>query len=1029
MRPAAYDEVTQGDLMSPPPPPLAHPTPDAATWARLSPLLDEALDLPMSERAAWLAALQARAPEDAGVLQGLLDRHEAAGRDKFLTGSALPQAAHPAAGQHLGPWTIEAPLGEGGMASVWLARRSDGRHEGQAAIKLMHGRLHGTQASQRFEREGRILARLEHPHIARLLDAGVASSGDGGQPYLVLELVRGEPIDRWCDERQLDVEARLRLFVDVVQAVAAAHAQLVVHRDLKPGNVMVDGQGQVKLLDFGIARLLDEGEQSDSGAAPAASPITRTGQRAYTPAWAAPEQVRGEPVSTATDVWALGVLLCQLLTGRHPSGLPWASDITAWMQAATLPDIKRPSRLAAEGDTAAALATARGLPPLRLARRLQGELDQIVLRALADEPGRRYASAQALADDVMRHLRNEPVSAVADTVGYRATKFVRRNRLAVGAASTTLLALLVGVLGTSWQAVEAQRQRVHAEAQRGRAESEAARALGALAAADASAEQARAEGRRAESERRRAEAQRERAEREQRRAVAEAAAARSARAETEVQLQAARVQRAEARYQAQASSATSEFMSSLLSEIGPGGQPLKPEQLLDRGRELLEKNHAGNPALLSELLIALGVRYEILGKRDSEVEVRRLAEAAARRAGGASTLANALCAAVQADIEAGRPAAAQARVDDARRVLAASAAPPRLGVEHACLSAEADLAAARGDTAAALRVSQQAVSMFEAADEREDKAYIVALNNLAYHLHSAGQGKQAFEITLKLGQVMDRTGRGGTRDRLTVMINEGSTRISFGEMLQAEAVLRDAVQRAQGPDLARPAVDMGLARAYGIALHHMRRDDDALLWLQYAAARSRDERNARIEVESLLHMAGTHRDAGRPAAAQAALAQASAALPAGATNAGDLMLAIDRVHAQLALQRGDVPQARALMQAQLKQLGYAGAKPRAGLLTTLPIAARAALAADDLDEARALADAALLRATAAARLPEQSSRVGRAWWLLGDVQHRQGLRREALASWQRALPILLAALGAQHPQTKELQAFLLTVQP
>jgi len=448
-------------------------TPDAATWARISPLLDEALDLPAADRAAWLAALQLSAPQDAALLRGLLERQEAASREDFLAGMAQAAPAGPAAGHRMGPWTIEAPLGEGGMASVWLARRSDGRHDGQAAIKLMHGRLHGTQASQRFEREGRILARLEHPHIARLLDAGVASDGEGGQPYLVLELVRGEPIDRWCDDRRLDVEGRLRLFVDVVQAVAAAHAQLVVHRDLKPGNVMVDGQGQVKLLDFGIARLLDEGED---GAAPSGSPITRTGQRAYTPAWAAPEQVRGEPVSTATDVWALGVLLCQLLTGRHPSGLPWTSDLTAWMQAAARPDIKRPSRLAVEGEDATELAAARGLPPLRLARRLQGELDQIVRRALAEEPGRRYGSAQALADDVQRHLRNEPVGAVADTVGYRATKFVRRNRLMVGAASTTLLVLVAGVVGTTWQALEARAQRDAAQSARAEAVAQAQRA-------------------------------------------------------------------------------------------------------------------------------------------------------------------------------------------------------------------------------------------------------------------------------------------------------------------------------------------------------------------------------------------------------------------------------------------------------------------------------------------------------------------------------------------------------------------------
>ncbi len=460
-------------------------TPDAATWKRISPLLDEALDLPDTDRAAWMAALQAHAPQDAALLRGLLERQAAAIREDFLGGTAQTGAPTPTAGHHLGPWTIEAPLGEGGMATVWLARRSDGRHDGQAAIKLMHGRLHGTQASQRFEREGRILARLEHPHIARLLDAGVASDGKGGQPYLVLELVRGQPIDRWCDERRLEVEARLRLFVDVVQAVAAAHAQLVVHRDLKPGNVMVDGQGQVKLLDFGIARLIDEGEDS---AATAAESITRTGQRAYTPAWAAPEQVRGEPVSTATDVWALGVLLCQLLTGRHPSGLPWNSDLTAWMKAAALPGIKRPSDLASAGDDAAALAASRGVQPAGLARRLQGDLDQIVRRALAEEPGRRYGSAQALGDDVQRHLRNEAVSAVADTVGYRAIKFVRRNRLMVGAASTTLLALMAGVVGTTWQALEARVQRDVAQLARAEALAQAQRAVRERDAAEATDE-------------------------------------------------------------------------------------------------------------------------------------------------------------------------------------------------------------------------------------------------------------------------------------------------------------------------------------------------------------------------------------------------------------------------------------------------------------------------------------------------------------------------------------------------------------
>ena len=443
-------------------------TPDAATWARLSPLLDAALDLPPHERVAWLAALQAHAPEDAAALQGLLERQEAAGRDDFLASSAHAGAtlvAVPAAGHRIGPWTIEGALGEGGMASVWLARRSDGRHEGQAAIKLMHGRLHGTQASQRFEREGRILARLEHPHIARLLDAGVT---DDKQAYLVLELVRGQAIDLWCDTRRLPIEARLALFADVAEAVSAAHVQLVVHRDLKPGNVMVTDDGQVKLLDFGIAKLMEmESLDGVHNVADASAEPTRTGQRAFTPAWAAPEQVRGDPVTTATDVWTLGVLLCLLLTGRHVSGLDWKSPFTDWMQAAALATVQRPSRLWREGPNgpdAKLRAAQRNSTPERLARQCEGDIDQIVARALAEEPTRRYRTALALADDVRRLLRHEPVTAHADTLGYRTAKFVRRHRMPVAFGVLAAVALVGGTGLALWQTQIARAQAVRANA-------------------------------------------------------------------------------------------------------------------------------------------------------------------------------------------------------------------------------------------------------------------------------------------------------------------------------------------------------------------------------------------------------------------------------------------------------------------------------------------------------------------------------------------------------------------------------------
>jgi len=454
-------------------------TPDAATWARLSPLLDEALDLPPLERVAWLAALQAHSLEDAAVLQGLLERHEAAGREDFLAGSARAGTAlnaATAAGHRMGPWTIEGPLGEGGMASVWLARRSDGRHDGQAAIKLMHGRLHGTQASQRFEREGRILARLEHPHIARLLDAGVASDGDGGQPYLVLELVRGEPIDRHCDTGRLGVDARLALFDDVLAAVAHAHTHGVIHRDLKPGNILVATGGTVKLLDFGIAKLMDD----EAGAAGAPA-LTRDGGRALTPEYAAPEQLRGEGVTTATDVYALGVLLYQLLSGRHPTapGGGTAAEVARGTLDSEPPRLSRAVTLAltqgSEGNDASdrpagasvvVAASLRDTSPERLRRALEGDLETIVAHALRKLPAERYPTVAAFAEDLRRHCAHEPVLAQPDTLGYRSRKFVRRHRGAVAAGTLTLMAIVAGVAGTMWQAHRAQIEALRAKEQR-----------------------------------------------------------------------------------------------------------------------------------------------------------------------------------------------------------------------------------------------------------------------------------------------------------------------------------------------------------------------------------------------------------------------------------------------------------------------------------------------------------------------------------------------------------------------------------
>lgn len=430
-------------------------------WQALSPYLDRALSLSREERARWLEALRAENPVLAGQLQQLLNLHQAAEQKGLLeTSPTLPPGIAGLAGQTLGAYKLISLIGQGGMGTVWLAERSDGRFQRKAAIKFLSVALAGRSGEGRFKREGAILGRLSDPHIAELLDAGVTATG---QPYLVLEYVEGEPIDRYCDARKLSVEARLRLFLDVLDAVAHAHANLIVHRDIKPPNVLVSKDGQVKLLDFGIAKLL-QGEGPEGAAT-----LTREGGAPLTPEYAAPEQVTGGPVTTATDVYALGVLLYLVLTGQHPAG-PGPHSPVHLLKAIIETEPRRPSEVVAS-QTSQALAGAanRGITTDKLRRYLRGDLDTIVAKALKKNPQERYGSVTALAGDLGRYLRNQPISARPDTMAYRAAKFVRRHRTAVVLATLAIIATVAGLVGTLMQARTARQQRDMALRERDRA--------------------------------------------------------------------------------------------------------------------------------------------------------------------------------------------------------------------------------------------------------------------------------------------------------------------------------------------------------------------------------------------------------------------------------------------------------------------------------------------------------------------------------------------------------------------------------
>jgi len=412
-------------------------------WAMLRCLLDEALDLPSTQRSAWLAALPAEHAMLAPRLKALLSHDDApTGHGPLLhtlpkveTRDFTPLRPDPdRSGEEVGPYRLLRQLGEGGMASVWLAQRVDWLEQRRVALKLPHGAWRRAGLVERFARERAILATLEHPHIARLYDAGVTPSG---QPWLALEYVDGERIDRWCDAHAAGVIDRLALFLQMCEAVAHAHARLIVHRDIKPSNVLVDAGAQVRLLDFGIAKLME-------GDSAVETELTREAGRALTPEYAAPEQIRGEPVGTATDTYSMGVLLYELLAGRHPYVAENATLAARAQAALAAADPMRPSDAATD-------------PARRHA--LRGDLDTIVLKALKKRPEERYASADALAADLRRHLAHEPVLARPDSRAYRLRKALRRHRVAVGAGTSVAFALLAGAGLALWQAHEARLQR------------------------------------------------------------------------------------------------------------------------------------------------------------------------------------------------------------------------------------------------------------------------------------------------------------------------------------------------------------------------------------------------------------------------------------------------------------------------------------------------------------------------------------------------------------------------------------------
>ncbi|HSJ63030.1 MAG TPA: serine/threonine-protein kinase [Gemmatimonadaceae bacterium] len=448
----------------------------AERWRRMEELLDQALELPTGERRALLdeqcrgdaelrADLEALLQADA-LATGFLDDSADSYAALLLQDEDTDESSSGASpGDLIGAYRILHLLAQGGMGAVYLAERADGQFEQRVALKLVRRGLNTEEVHRRFIAERQILARLNHPHIARLLDGGRTASG---QPWFVMEYVEGETLTGWCDARQLALTRRLELFEQVCEAVRYAHQNLVVHRDLKPSNILVTADGTVKLLDFGIAKLLHTEPEIET---------TRTefGVRAMTPEYAAPEQIRGEPVTTAVDVYALGAVLYELLSGHRAHRFAHRSAAEVERVVCELPPLPPSAVLLTSGErgrggvgseplTPERVSAGRGATPSRLHHLLRGDLDTIALTALRKEPERRYGSVEALLEDVRRHRAGLPIQAHRDTFAYRARKFVRRNRVAVAAGTLLALALGTGVVATAWQARVAARQAARATA-------------------------------------------------------------------------------------------------------------------------------------------------------------------------------------------------------------------------------------------------------------------------------------------------------------------------------------------------------------------------------------------------------------------------------------------------------------------------------------------------------------------------------------------------------------------------------------
>jgi serine/threonine protein kinase/tetratricopeptide (TPR) repeat protein len=886
-------------------------------------LFEACIGLGVEAREEWLAS---HCPDPAmreRVLRLLRAHDSAEARGTLQTPPARPPEPQ------IGPYRLLERIGEGAMGDVYLAEQSTPVLR-RVAIKVIKPGMDSREVIARFEVERQTLALMSHPCIAHIIDAGTT---DAGRPYFAMEYVPGIPLTKYCDRHRLTIDERLALFLQICDAIQHAHQKGVIHRDLKPGNLLVtdlDGRPAPKVIDFGIAKAMSATNEPSRA-------HTRIGNLIGTPEYMSPEQAQLSPldVDTRSDIYSLGVVLHELLTGllpletnRAPTSTPEQFVQELLSHTAQAPSTRIDSRDKKVQDAAAA----RRLTPRQLAHRLAGDLDWIVLKAMEKDRNRRYASPSELAADIRRHLSNEAVLAGPLSPVYRMRKFVSRHRVGIALVSCVFGAVVLFGAVMWLQAHEIS------------------------------------------------------------------------------------LQRDEAQFQAQRAEASSEFMSVMLEEVGPPDQPLTPIQLLEKGVELLDRQYGGDPRFAAHMYLQISNRFADLGGAERRGQLLARAATIARDVGDDALVASIECTLARAESQENRLEQAGLHLQNGYDALARLNKPPH-GARVDCLRAEAERADMSGKYAEALQFFEKARVELERANDIRGLPYHAVLTDIGGIYFKTGRIKDALILNARTSEMLDRNGRGGTMARSVAAGNRATLLFMLGETRRAEAAGADALRRVQALRRDQPAIP-GIAIRYATTLNRLGRAEEAIRILTEARRQSEALGNRYWIGQASYQLAMSYVALGKPEVARTLMEEARLIWmdnpPANAEHLAEL----SRASADLALNAGDIAEARNLIDRSLEQFGYPANTSAPGCAAALITAARVYLASGENETALGFATAALRLTQGVARDVKESADVGEAQLVMAMAQKARGSRTEARLAIQRAVEALRNALGERHALTR-----------